>query len=128
MIKLTGNIIQEKKLIGGLNNKSKKLNGKMKESSGGVNYYEQLPDKPQINNVKLVGNKTLDELNIQSKDGYASKEDAGVVKVGKNLEIDENGALNVLTTNDASEDNTTPITSAGVYIQLGNINALLEKI
>lgn len=52
----------------------------------------------------------------------------GLVKVGKNLSITKDGLLSVDTTNNAEEDNTKPMTSAGVYIQLGNINVLLEKI
>lgn len=36
------------------------------ETSGNVNY-EALENKPSINGVLLLGNKTLDELNIQSK-------------------------------------------------------------
>lgn len=40
----------------------------------------------------------------------------------------EDGVLRVNTTNDASQDNTLPITSAGVYTQLGNISTLLSTI
>jgi len=39
-----------------------------------------------------------------------------------------NGKLGVNTTNDVLQDNTLPITSAGVHTQIGNINALLELI
>ena len=34
-------------------------------------FYNDLNDKPQINNVTLVNNKTLDDLNIQVKGDYA---------------------------------------------------------
>ena len=40
----------------------------------------------------------------------------------------ENKVLRVNTTNEASADNTRPITSAGVYAQLGNIEVLLQTI
>lgn len=40
----------------------------------------------------------------------------------------ENGILRVNTTDETASDNTLPITSKGVYGQLGNINALLETI
>ena len=40
----------------------------------------------------------------------------------------ENGILSVNTANDAEENNTLPITSAAVYAEIGNINALLETI
>lgn len=46
---------------------------------------------------------------------------------GNALELKE-GKLNVVTTNDAESDNTLPITSAGVYTVVGNINALLKTI
>lgn len=49
------------------------------------------------------------------------------------LQIDEtltykNGKLAVNTTNELSEDNTLPITSAAVQMQIGNIEALLKTI
>lgn len=40
----------------------------------------------------------------------------------------ENGILSVNTTNDMEQDNTLPITSAGVYATVGNIEALLKTI
>lgn len=40
----------------------------------------------------------------------------------------KDGVLKVNTTNEMTADNTLPITSAGVYAQVGNINALLETI
>lgn len=44
------------------------------------------------------------------------------------LVLDTNNVLRVNTTNNTEEDNTLPITSAGVYTQVGNINALLQTI
>ena len=40
----------------------------------------------------------------------------------------ENGVLSVNTTNDMEQDNTLPITSAGVYNTVGNIEVLLKTI
>ena len=40
----------------------------------------------------------------------------------------ENGVLSVNTTNDMEVDNTLPITSAGVYATVGNIEVLLKTI
>ena len=48
--------------------------------------------------------------------------------LGIRLEVDENGVLSVDTTNDAEQDNTKPITSAGVNLVVRNINALLAII
>lgn len=40
----------------------------------------------------------------------------------------ENGILSVNTTNSMGQDNTRPITSAGVFATVGNIEALLKTI
>lgn len=40
----------------------------------------------------------------------------------------KNGILSVNTTNDMEKDNTLPITSAGVFATVGNIEALLKTI
>nr|DAH82976.1 MAG TPA: Paired amphipathic helix protein [Caudoviricetes sp.] len=58
----------------------------------------------------------------------ATTENAGIVSVGKNLSITKDGALSVDTTDDAEQDNTKPITSAGVNLVVGNINAILAII
>lgn len=52
---------------------------------------------------------------------------------GVDFETDEtltlkNGILSVNTTNDMEQDNTLPITSAGVFATVGNIEALLKTI
>lgn len=46
---------------------------------------------------------------------------------GDNIKI-ENNVISVVTTDEAESDNTAPITSAGVYTQIGNINVLLGTI
>ena len=58
----------------------------------------------------------------------ATTEKAGIVAVGKNLSITEDGVLSVDTTDSAEQDNTKPITSAGGNLVVGNINALLAII
>lgn len=58
----------------------------------------------------------------------ASGEKLGGVKVGESLIIDEFGVLNVNVAHAMEEDNTLPITSAAVYGEVGNINALLASI
>ena len=35
--------------------------------------YENLINKPKINNIELLGNKTLNDLGIQEKGSYAEK-------------------------------------------------------
>lgn len=50
------------------------------------------------------------------------------IKTDETLKVTEDGRLAVNTTNEMAENNTLPITSAGVQVQVGNINALLETI
>ena len=45
-----------------------------------------------------------------------------------NTLVSRSGALCVNTTDDAEQDNTRPITSSGVHVICGNINALLQAI
>lgn len=58
----------------------------------------------------------------------ATEDTLGGIKVGENLKITEDGVLSVITTNRAEEDNTKPITSAGVSVIVGNIDVLLKLI
>lgn len=50
------------------------------------------------------------------------------VRVDGETIVQEDGVLRVNTTDKAEADNTQPITSAGVYTVVGNINAILETI
>lgn len=58
----------------------------------------------------------------------ATTEKLGGIIVGENLAITKEGVLSVMTTNLAEEDNTRPITSAGVNTIVGNIEVLLKTI
>lgn len=58
----------------------------------------------------------------------ATKSTLGGIKVGENLTITADGVLAVDTTTNATQDNTKPITSGGVYTVVGNIDALLKNI
>ena len=69
--------------------------------------------------IQSAVNKYLDENPVEGS--------------GVNFETDntlklENGVLSVNTTNNMEQDNTLPITSAGVYAAVGNIEALLKTI
>ena len=58
----------------------------------------------------------------------ASDAVAGIIRVGENLKIDENGVLSVDTAPAVEEDNTRPVTSAAVQTTVGNIEILLKTI
>lgn len=49
------------------------LNSKIKKGLSTGNY-DQLSNKPQINDIELVGNKSLDELGIQPAGDYLTDE------------------------------------------------------
>lgn len=48
---------------------------KIEGGSGGTSDYLDLQNKPQINGITLSGNKTLNDLGIQAKGDYATKND-----------------------------------------------------
>lgn len=58
----------------------------------------------------------------------ATKTTLGGVMVGDNLLIDEEGRLSVDTADAVEADNTKPITSAAVHVEVGNINEVLKVI
>lgn len=60
-----------------------------------VNDYNVLDNKPQINNVELTGNKTLDELNIQPKGDYVI--DSNYVHTDNNYSDDDKTKLDGLS-------------------------------
>lgn len=70
----------------------------------------------------------INEIKETGSSGYATKDKAGTIKVGENLAISEDGVLSVITTDTAQQDNTKPITSAGVYTLAGNIEVLLAAL
>lgn len=70
----------------------------------------------------------INEIKETGSSGYATKDKAGTIKVGKNLAISEDGVLSVITTDTAQQDNTKPMTSAGVYTLAGNIEVLLAAL
>lgn len=76
--------------------------------------------------IQNAVNKYLTENPVRVD--IATSEKAGIVTVGKNLSITKDGVLSVDTTDSAEQDNTKPITSAGVNLVVGNINAILAII
>ncbi len=58
----------------------------------------------------------------------ATKGRLGGIIVGEDLKITQNGVLSVDKATAEERDNTRPITSAAVYTEIGNIDALLQTI
>lgn len=85
--------------------------------------YENLSNKPSINGVELVGDKTSEDLHL----GSAVFPTGG--QVGDLLaKVSGDGVGWITPATSAEADNTRPITSAAVYTEIGNINALLGTI
>ena len=76
--------------------------------------------------VQIV--EALNGLNGLSGAQPATEKQLGLVRIGDNLSVDKNGVISITTTDEAENDNTKPITSAGVYTQLGNIAVLLAAL
>lgn len=60
-LELVGEVEDENVLVGEMD---------FDTSSGGTSNYAYLTNKPKINNVELINNKTLEELGIQEKGEY----------------------------------------------------------
>lgn len=93
----------------------------------------QHPPVPGSNGYWLVWDADKDEyvesqLPVSEGMGFATRDTAGIIKVGENLTISEDGVLSVVTTDTAQQDNTKPMTSAGVYTLAGNIEVLLAAL
>ena len=67
-------------------------------NTSGTSNYEDLVNKPQINSVELVGNKTLDELGIQAKGNYI--EDSNYVHTDNNFTNEDKEKLDGLSNYD----------------------------
>ena len=74
--------------------------------------YAQIMER--LNNLDGIAPATADKL--------------GVVKIGDNLKITEEGVLSVDTAEAVEQDNTKPVTSAAVYTAKSNIEALLGNL
>ena len=70
-------------------------------NTSGTSNYEELINKPQINNIVLTGNKTLDELGIQPKGNYI--EDSNYVHTDNNFTNEDKEKLNGLENYDDTE-------------------------
>lgn len=91
--------------------------------------------------VKEIKLNNKNELIFVMNDGYeynlgglpdqsipvASETILGGIKVGSSLKI-KDGILSVDTVTDVLKDNTKPVTSGAVYMQIGNIEVLLQNI
>lgn len=79
----------------------------------------------------IAENKVTDEQVQEAVNEYLEENpiDTGVnFTTDETLSLSDDGILSVNTADDVEQDNTLPVTSAAVYVEVGNINALLETI
>ena len=79
---------------------------------------------------KMIGNVGAKTINIGTGGASAWSEitDKPFNTIDGSTLVSRSGTLCVNTTDDAEQDNTRPITSSGVHVICGNINALLQVI
>lgn len=77
-------------------------------------------------NVKFA--ETTQAFDVDMGELYTVPGKGGVdFKTDETLSL-KNGILSVNTADEVEKDNTLPVTSAAVYTEVGNINALLATI
>lgn len=103
--------------------------------------------KEKLNPIRSINGKQPDAdgyVKLHASDVCALDKNQGVKNAGMLMHVDAEGNLNPLrldagleirdgvlsvnTANEPEQDNSLPITSAGVYATVGNINALLHTI
>lgn len=84
-----------------------------------------------IDHSKLINRDVADQHPMRAITGLEEAIRNATIsedKLGANMGLDESGKLICKTSSEMEQDNTLPITSAAVYTQVGNIEALLETI
>lgn len=102
---------------------------------GDASSVEPTPDVYQQILMRLAEINAVTSVNgiVPDENGNVKINVSGSSGGGIDFDVDEtlslkNGILSVNTTNQMEQDNTLPITSAGVYATVGNIEALLKTI
>lgn len=85
-------------------------------------------DKLRIYSYITDNGSNIDTWTSEFEMPPATTEKLGVVRIGENLKITDAGVLSVDAADAVEQGNMRPITSAAVYVEIGNINALLETI
>lgn len=105
------------------------INSVVQEASLAGSIYQQVNLSGNIEPLaKLSGNISVPKVYYEETSAPATKDTLGLIKVGNNLTITEDGLLSVDVAIKVEEDNTRPITSAAVNTLVGNIDALLSTI
>lgn len=103
--------------------------------SGGTDDYNDLSNKPTINNIILEGNKTLADLGIQAAGDYATKDYVnGKIPTLTSQLTNDSGFINTVDSS-LSTDSVNPVQNKVVATAIntlnetiGNINNVLTEI
>lgn len=129
--KLVTNMVDNDQLLNAVNDalEQAKTNGDFKGDPGD-DYVLTDADKQEIAEMVEVpeGGHVTEEQIAKAVESYLEENPAGVNFETNDTLTLKDGILSVNTTDQMEQDNTLPITSAGVYATVGNIEALLKTI
>lgn len=77
--------------------------------------------------VSMIDGTYIVEYSV-GKQAVPVEPEGGSIAIDNHTLIEQGGVVKVNTANDAQQDNTLPITSAAVFAEIGNIDALLMTI
>lgn len=89
-LNISGQMVETKNNIVGSIKPKLNISGQINKGSSviTISNYEDLINKPKINNIELNGNKTLEELEIQAAGDYATKDE--IIKDASNINYEDN--------------------------------------
>lgn len=92
-----------------------------------IKFFNERTGRWECADISTGGNNITDDKIAGIVKDYLEQNPPQGFEIGENLDL-QNGILSVKTTNEMMHDNTLPITSAGVFATVGNIEALLKTI
>ena len=92
-----------------------------------IKFFNEKTNRWEYADISTGGGNISDDKIANIVEDYLERNPPKGFEVGENLDL-QNGVLSVKTTNEMMHDNTLPITSAGVFATVGNIEALLKTI
>ena len=122
---LTGTLsVKSHRISGDIDSKTAQFEAELPGSLKVVSGVPGPPGKTPVKGVDYFTDDDIAEIVREVRESYSGEVD---VKTDETL-IMKNGILSVNTTDLMEKDNTLPITSAGVFATVGNIEALLNTI
>lgn len=107
----------------GLADEVRQLSGE----SGKMTLARMTSEVEEANSEVSEQEETISEI-VRALAGKAAGGGTGMPQIDETLRYSADGRLGVNTADVVEEDNTLPVTSAAVYAEMGNIEALLKTI